>query len=62
MEKFSLDLQKEKIGMLNIISQSTKGIDAHTDNNILVNERGFRTHISTEQASYMLINGILTAT
>ena len=57
-----MDLQKEKIGMLKIISESTKGIDAHTDNNILVNEQcGFRTHISTEQASYMLINGILIA-
>jgi len=31
-------------------------------NNILVNERyGFRLHTSTEQASYMLLNGILTA-
>jgi hypothetical protein len=31
-------------------------------NNILVNEQyGFRTNTSTEQASYMLINGILTA-
>jgi hypothetical protein len=36
---------------------------AHIDkNNILENEQyGFRTHTSTEQASYMLINGILTA-
>jgi len=33
----------------------------HIDN-ILVNEQyGFRTHTSTAQASYMLLNGILTA-
>jgi len=38
-------------------------LHAHIDeNNILVNERyGFRLHTSTEQASFMLLNGILTA-
>jgi hypothetical protein len=58
MGKFSLDLQQEKIGMLKIISESTYSIDAHIEkNNILVNEQyGFRTHISTQQASYVHVD------
>jgi hypothetical protein len=55
---FATGKHRDAIGMLKIISESTYGIDAHIEkNNILVNEQyGFRTHISTKQASYIHVD------